>query len=163
MKEEDIDRLHKGRSIIDRHRKRDRTEEIAEKAIGCHTKQSTTVWLMLADLKDVGFQTVDEFRVWNHAMNLEAFKDCLPIEGECDLCPGVPTDQFSCCYYDAKEQPKGVPDPIVEWSLQQYQLGNHYEAKGGILKVRGGCPVDHGFYIITDKVKGLPFDITWRM
>lgn len=175
MEQKDIDKLLVGRKIIEDHRTRKMS--IKSKAslgtISTAQKESqidTSKETYLEELCNLGFESFDDFHNFNYRMNLEAFKEGWPIEGECDKCRGL---EKANCFEEYGDQScystdyTTVTDIQYSYAMGQYLIGNYGEVSKNRVtpltkKGLALCPEGRGFYTPANKIK-LPFkiDITW--
>jgi len=170
IEQKDIDRLLAGRKIVDAYRAV--AAEYREKAsISIDSKLSADIATtkeayqareeatkkMNKELAKLGFDSVDAFSKFNDSLNMEAFKDCRPIKGTCDLCKGYDKEPPCKTFYKAAACINSftpvLDDRIYKISLDIYSGRTSYQA----------CPKGHGFQPDTDNYKELPFDVKWKI
>ena len=169
----DVEKLLKGRAIVDAYR----TE---------HTKGLGDVARLTNDIKALGFQSIDEFFTFNEMANLAAFIECYAIEQAAIKCSedrcsthacGVikSHNENICAQYIPTEVQKSIEltgkkakDVPIYYGITHlriyrlvYRMGksfpkDHYKAD--ILEPC--CPKGMGFYLRT--IKEPQYDWTWR-
>jgi hypothetical protein len=196
MEQKDIDRLLAGRKIIDEIKSPD---PVVLSALNAKTKKTESVSLStvkqtLAErdallkiegdsivnaekqLVELGFAGIGDFMSFNEKMCFDAFKECRPVQGFCDLCKGnldaegKETGMMcknltgqSLCEKDVEERNTEVLlDFIYRNTFRHIEMFgvSIYKRKGNIS--RGVCPEGHGFYVDENLCKPFPFTLFWR-
>lgn len=195
MEQKDIDRLLAGRKAIDEIK---RPDVDVVNTLNLTTKKSeavslTTVKQSLAELDalrktesdsiieaerqiiELGFSGIGDFMSFNEKMCFDAFKECRPVQGSCDLCKGNVDEKgnltgkmcektvgIGICEKDVFE----APDKVLEYiylstfkSIKRFGV-SLYKRDGNIS--RGICPDGHGFYVDETLCKPFPFTLFWR-
>jgi len=89
LTKKNVERLLAGRKLIDQYRQ----EQTGE-------KQPEAMEKLMAGLKELGFESIDEFREFNRQMIFADGLRCIETIGWCDYCAGR-TDKPSCSRFDA--------------------------------------------------------------
>lgn len=109
-----------------------------------------------------GFESFKDFIEFNNKMNIDAYKECHPLQGKCDWCgekeikdqPCVKAFSvsgiLSCAGRQDVEQPV---DGVWRWCLQQERDGKPVYM----------CPEGHGWKSDEKSYKDFPFDVFWRI
>ena len=171
MEKADIDRLFKGRRITEEYEHGDQGKD--------------TTWDFIRRLQGIGFNSPKQFYVWNDKMNKQAYKECVPIIGECDHCkgcegeppcyqlftPGSPLYIFPC-YEDIPGEEKFKKhmadfdgfftfDNLIEITFLLIKAGYAHVGDKSNSHGLGVCPPEHGFHADLENMKDLPFDVNW--
>jgi hypothetical protein len=148
MTKADIKIIKDCRDAIDKHRLKEwKTEDE-------HTKATEKLMKVLLDN---GFAGIAEFSKFNDQKNYEAFKECRPIKGSCDLCTGLGSDPPCLIYYKEKACIHAAT-PILDEKIYQISWARF---KGKI--PYEACPAGHGFQPDTDNYTDPPFDVKWKV
>jgi hypothetical protein len=173
----DIDRLLAARAITEEYERDSKGED--------------ATWAFIKRLQELHFNSPQDFFKWNDKMNRLAFKECRPIFGKCDSCNGYKgtapctpfitpdsgQDIFANCFPDLSKEKQFerhlldrqnpskwlTLDFLVEYIFRLMKIGILAEdIKWEKSTQHVLCPPGHGFYIELDKMKDLPFDISWH-
>lgn len=179
MKQADIDKLLAGRQVV----------EDFEKVHPTPTEDDK--WELVKGLQKVGFNSPAELVTLNHALNLQALKQCRPVIGVCTTCvperekrpcrrltrlggsmsiwtdcyPGLSAEE-SVRWHDMDRLDADIAIPMV------YNMVLTLAYKG-LMKVTMDplpastrnpnelCPPDNGYHVDTGNSTRLPFDVNW--
>ena len=160
----DLEKLLAGRAIVDSHRNRPWQTETDED----HTASTLK---MYSELKDLGFDTVQDFEKFNSDMCFQEYKSKTCLEGHCDQCAGIEGTPFcvirfgekACYYVHEKILLDDIFKILYKARKTQPEIITKTENRTGFHPPLG-CPDGHGFYVI-DLDKRLPFafDIDWKI
>lgn len=141
-------------------------------------------------LHQQGFETYQAFVDFNNKLNFESYKESYPLEGRCDWCgkkafidqpcltapevyPLYPMEPGKNCKYEMIVNGTWEVDDYV-YVLFMARLEKRDEKytepldeklsilMGDTISPISICPIGHGFHIIKDKMKPLPFNVFWR-
>lgn len=141
-------------------------------------------------LRQQGFETFQEFADFNNKLNFDAYKESYPLDGKCDWCgekafidqpcltapevyPQYPMEPGKNCKYELIVNGTWEVDDYVYvlFMARLEKRDEKYTEKldeklatlmGDAISPISICPVGHGFHIVKDKMKPLPFNVFWR-
>lgn len=189
MNKEDINKLLEGRKIIDTSKilkseiraKYEKTNyEEMQKQFTSNTENTS---LSLAKL---GFNSIDEFEVFNKDMVMQAIRECRTVRGTCDKCGGELSPycvkafgKDSCYTKTGNMEQEDISEGIYKYIYYLLKHKNAIEEReksedGKIYNLENTgsmvvsikedkirvCPEGHGYYL---ENKPYPFDMTWKV
>jgi hypothetical protein len=187
----DIERLLKGRDLIDYCRE-EKIEARQLKDTG-HKDEWVidAVYRRDTGLKELGFDRLLDFEIFNEMMCMRELKECLEFTQVCDRCTGFdgPVPCVSLCgpvsYYHTWHGSKSNYDALWRWCLKTVRA-TKYEGKTGKASViigdsistdkmsvsnkhnidslvisYGKCPPGHGF--VQKHIRESDFDLSWSI
>lgn len=169
MKTEDINKLMICREAVEKHNafKAERRKALPDKAFESERSKSTLH--MLDVLKQQGFNTFDDFQKFNYKMNFDAYKECRPIQGICDLC-GLKELKDQPCFKKygnaimscaaAQKEGESYMDGIYKEVMRVEREGSKINYNGKVLP-KSYCPEGHGYHVVLDRCSEFPFDVFW--
>jgi len=164
MNKKDVEKLLKGREIIDKFRLRNISKEILD-------EKNVLLNSATNELNKLGFKNMGEFKAFNKHMIAEEIKEFLDIKflG----CEGCPTKQCVKLFGDKacmRKKDKTVDD-ISALTILHLIYSSKYWSIDELKKEPGAvkryddviiCPEGYG-YQVTAKKRLRQFDLNWRM
>lgn len=145
----DVERLLAGRRLVDGYR-----------AVHASTGEHE-VDTMLSGLKELSFDSIDEFFKFNQAMNLAEIKANTEYVGQCDKCAGRPRTCVQSCFEKKTDSGKKELVPDVNDSLQHRKYWkDHYSQP--VIKVGETRPIMPGCTIYFKSIRDWRFNIRWE-
>lgn len=122
-------------------------------------------------LKEQGFESFGSFKEWHDKINLEYYKECNPISGECSGCPDEETP--SCLVHVQNilktESCQGRSNPLNDWAYKIQLILDTNGTTDRLKITKDGlsyivCPIGKGYYIVEkDRIKSdARIDFGWK-